>query len=85
MSDDLDIIDREIKKLKEMENLDWTDTKRLEILIKMKRLLLNQPTEIIQEDYNYTDREVLSVIKKGKKADGKKTPKKATPRVKKSS
>ena len=80
-NDTLEIIAREITHLKDKEKLDYADTKRLEILIKMQRLILNTPTEIIQiEDQIYTDNEVLRSIKKDKKAKEKlqKARKKAT-------
>jgi len=100
-NDSLEIIAREIKHLKEKKKLDYADTKRLEILIKMQRLILNTPTEIIQiEDQIYTDNEVLRAIKK-KPVKKRKTPikkkvtkkkatsngkkKKASPRAKASS
>ena len=72
-NDSLDIIAREISHLKKKDQLDYADTKRLEILVKMQRLILNTPTEIIAvEDVVYTDREVLSVIGKDAKAKAKK-------------
>ena len=67
-NDSLVIIAREISHLKDKKKLDYADTKRLEILIKMQRLILNTPTEIIQiEDQVYTDLEVLRRIEKDKK------------------
>lgn len=64
-NDSLVIIAREITLLKEKKSLDFADTKRLEILIKMQQLINNSPTEIIKiEEDIYTDNEVLSAIKK---------------------
>ena len=72
-NDSLDIIAREISHLKKKDKLDYADTKRLEILIKMQRLILNTPTEIIAiEDAVYTDNDVIRVIEKDKKAKEKK-------------
>lgn len=84
-NESLDIIAREITNLKSKTTLDYSDTKRLEILIKMQRLILNTPTEIIRiEDDIYTDHEVMQVIKKkvklNKVTNGK--TKKATSRKK---
>jgi len=76
-NDTLEIIAREIGLLKAKDELDYANTKRLEILIKMQRLILNTPTEIIQiEDQVYTDKEVLRTIKK--KTPKKKVTKKVT-------
>ena len=78
-NDSLDIIARQIKLLKEKKELDYSDTKRLEILIKMQRLILEKPTEIIrQDDEIYTDLQVLRAIKKQKPKEKKVTKKKAT-------
>lgn len=88
-NDSLDIIAREINLLKEKKSLDYADTKRLEILIKMQRLIHNTPTEIIQIDEDiYTDGEVLraikkKVVKKRKPAVKKKPVKKKAPIKKK--
>lgn len=64
--DTLSLIKREIETLKEKSlnsTLDYTDTKRLEILIKMDKLIYESKEKVdISADDEYTDEEVDSFI-----------------------
>ena len=73
--DTLTIIENQISKLKAQDKLDLNDTRRLDILVKMRQLILGRPTEISEsrKEKEFTDREVLSALKPRRRSRGKKT------------
>ena len=64
----LAIIDREIARLKNLDELTYADTRKLETLMKTKQLILDRPRSSIKEQWNdITDKQILATIKNGKK------------------
>jgi len=85
-SDELEILNAQINRIREKalkKDLDINETRKLEILVKMRNVVLSNPHQA-SDDFNYTDKEVLVAIKKGKEIPKRKrTPAKSNPKLKK--
>ncbi len=72
---DLDFISAEIEQLKKSKNLSFADTKKLELLLKLKNAVNVNVVEDIRDE-EYSDHEVLQTINKARKLQSGKTQKK---------
>jgi hypothetical protein len=72
-TDTLEIIERQITSLKAKETLDMIDVRRLDMLMRLRQVILEKPTEITvtREFQDYTEKEILNTLKP-RKPNGKK-------------